>query len=62
MFLSALIAAGIFSVASEEIRSGTYELLRFSVTNEYRRIGFYETINKNLELTRGRDDWSRESH
>ena len=45
MFLSALIAVGIFSVASE-IRSGTYELLRFSVTNEYRRIGFYETINK----------------
>ena len=61
MFLSALIAAGIFSVASEEIRSGTYELLRLSVTDEYRRIGFYETINKNLELTRVRDDWSRES-
>ena len=55
MFLSALIAVGIFSVASEEIRSGTYELLRFSVTNEYTRIGFYKTINKNLELTRGRD-------
>ena len=61
MFLSALIAVWIFLVASEEIRSGTYELLRFSVTNEYRRIGFYKTINKNLELTRVRDDWSRES-
>lgn len=56
MFLSALIAVWIFLVASEEIRPGTYELLRFSVTNEYRRIGFYKTINKNLELTRVRDD------
>ena len=61
MFLSALIAVWIFSVASEEIRSGTYEPLRFSVTNEHRRIGFYKTINKNLELTTVRDDWSRES-
>ena len=62
MFISALIAVWIFSVASEEIRSGRYELLRFSVTNEYRRIGFYytenimKTINRNLELTRVRDD------
>lgn len=58
MFLSALIAVWIISVASEEIRSGTYELMRFSVTNEYRRIGlgFYKTINKNLELTTVRDD------
>jgi len=56
MFLSALIAVWIFSVASEEIRSGTYEPLRFSVTNEHRRIGFYKTINKNLELTTVRDD------
>ena len=61
MFLSALIAVWIISVASEEIRSGTYELMRFSVTNEYRRIGFYKTINKNLELTTVGDDWSRDS-
>ena len=45
MFLFALTAVWIFSVASEEIRSGTYEPLGLSVTNEYRRIGFYYTEN-----------------
>lgn len=46
MFLSALIAVWIFSVASEEIRSGKYEMLRFSVTNEYRRIVSIRQLTK----------------